>query len=381
MKSKQIAPIISFCVFILFLFSMSSCYWNIERRKEKHAHDKPEGYKGEWDKNYEWVSSKQKYYPNAEQRQYTENHFNHIPDSLEFLTSWLDSSIVAERCFKFIHSPDSTKFIAFFLVSEKDSLYRRVRKYGVTHYREDPVNDQLEFCGFMVWGMKYEGKWYYTREENVIFYDTDEDKAKFNFLYSQLAEELYFKKFEPPFKDFWDHGGRGVEFLPIRVENYLRIYSEFEGKPVIVAQGFHPYVRQTLKPCIQILKNNWDYFKKMDSTLYDVFDTKDFNAQMVSIHLDKVMIGFHHRDIHDNSHTTFIYFELKNDTILKTYQWRQSIETSKTLSGPDIYQYLRTIRPEWSYGDTWLNDPLFWEAEFLKKENGEYIYLKELPLK
>jgi hypothetical protein len=160
-----------------------------------------------------FLSRKEKELPTSKEWQDLKIKHNYLPIAvLKTLEKELDSIISREDCFKFIHNPDTTKFVAFFLNERNDKAHSRLTHFGQVvhrHYRASD-NDSIEFYGYVIWGMKYEQDWYYDKDRESEFWDKTLSIAKDNFLFYVLDEAEYFNNSDP--KYFWKEGGASNRF-------------------------------------------------------------------------------------------------------------------------------------------------------------------------
>lgn len=161
---------------------------------------------------------------------------NYLPTSLlKEIEKELDSTISAQDCFKFIHNPDTSKLIAFFLKERNDRSHSRLTHFGrVVHYHYRPTeNDSIEFYGYIIWGMKHGEDWYYDKDWENEFWDKNLDIAKNNFLFYVLDKIGYFKNHD--MRNFWKGEGSGNRFRVVsNKDSYL---EEYAGLPEVV--GMH----------------------------------------------------------------------------------------------------------------------------------------------
>jgi hypothetical protein len=83
-----------------------------------------------------FLSRKEKKLPTNKEWQEVKIKYNYLPIAfLRTLEKELDSIISAEDCFKFIHNPDTTKFVAFFLNKRNNKAHSRLTHFGQAVHR------------------------------------------------------------------------------------------------------------------------------------------------------------------------------------------------------------------------------------------------------
>src|SRR5688572_21583860 len=161
-------------------------------------------------------------------QQWTElqRQFNAVPTKrLKLIEKELDSTISATDCYKFMHNADTTKFLAFFMMRKNDPKFDRLTRFGRSvhkHYRPSESNS-VESLSYILWGMKYEGSWYYHKDYEDEFWDKTDKSAKDDFLYYVLERVGFIK--EKNSQAFWKNGGETNIFKILPENNsYLDEY-------------------------------------------------------------------------------------------------------------------------------------------------------------
>ncbi len=379
MKRKHL---VVFLFSIPVLLSLHSCLYIYEARQLKQINNpKPPGYDGEWDPYYEWVPSKVKdIKPTDEQWDSMKTIYNNIPQSLLAVESWLDTTIMQSHCYKFLYSADSTRFVAFFIVPILSPDFEIITSKGRAVQVQWDMDDPKEkvYCGYTLWGMQYEGKWYYDKDDEIEFYDPDIHVAKDDYLYYILSKELFFKNWGNSGHEFWVKGGRGVNFLPLRIENYLELYPAYEGMPVLVGRGMYKYNSIAIGSCRERMKENLTAIRSRDTSFFYTLSIGKTDGYVMSINRSKALIGVDHTDINGKKWVSFFYFELENDTANRFWIWKQNMEITSSFSGPDIYKFYRQYIPEWTFNDRIIKDDSFWNQYITAGEDGKYLYLEEI---
>ncbi|MEN9398980.1 MAG: hypothetical protein RL632_81 [Bacteroidota bacterium] len=145
--------------------------------------------------------------PKEEQAKKFDTLFNAIPNDLIQVQVYLDSFIYYRHCYKFIYNSDSTKFIALFVAPFSDFDYSTFLKYnGMTRNTYFPEGEN--YCSYVLWGMSYNGNWYYWRDYVNTFKSKSYDGAKKRANTLLLCREIHFFKFFGTKKEdqFWTAG-------------------------------------------------------------------------------------------------------------------------------------------------------------------------------
>lgn len=206
-------------------------------------------------KNFEHftVAGSKTVFPNENQAQKYDTSFNIIPKELNYVQEYLDSFIYARHCYKFIFNDDSTKIIALFVAPFSDFDHTTFLKYnGFARNTYFPEGDS--FCSYVLWGMSYNGNWFYCRDNVNTFNAKSIYDAKRIANTLLLCREMHFFKFFGTKKEdqFWIKGSddnsktyANGPFDLITEENSTR--SEYEqehiGEPSIVASNTYLFRR------------------------------------------------------------------------------------------------------------------------------------------
>ncbi|TND07690.1 MAG: hypothetical protein FD123_3009 [Bacteroidetes bacterium] len=360
-------------LFLLPICLLQSCFSSL------HTSKKPKGYQGVWDPYYAWGGKKLKHDPSTAQWADFKKRYNKIPASLKQVETWLDTLIIAEHCYKFISSPDSSRFIALFIVGENDPGYKIIQKKArsLTVQTAKKPGD-AEFYGYHLWGMEYKGKWYYDTDF-TSFYDGNKPAAQDDYAWYTLSRELFFENRENEKYEYWKRGGRGVRFLPVRAENYLSIWPAYEGYPVIVASGMWPYRRKAITAAENWLKEHKVQIMARNPELYasGLFDK--FSGSVISMEMDRFIFSSMHTDTAGKKIFSYFYLELEADIVKQGFTWKK---TSPVVNGnfpnTTVYDFYRNFLSGWTFGNMIIKDDDFWNTYILPKENGKYINLEKI---
>ena len=303
-----------------------------------------------WDKKYEWKGGNRKVNPSTAQWEFLKDTFNIIPQALGKFDAGWDSALVFSSCYKFIYSPDSTKFIAFYVTPLLSCEGQKMKEGGATFYTKQKDKKTVEFYGATLWGMLYHGRWYYHKNNPTRFCDDHIKTAREFYLKNTLSDIWFFEDWLQPHHQFWKTGGKSIAYLPIRQENYLSIYPLYEGYPVLVAYSYWRYLQPTYIACNEWMVNN-------RKTIFDGADlnepgpVKESACNIITFDQQKAIGSYTYEDTGGKKRIGFLYFELENENIVKAvYKWNQPIVSESPFFTNDIYNYLRQFWPNWDYG-------------------------------
>lgn len=313
------------------------------------------------------------------------NLYNHIPiDTLKLIESDLDSTIVASDCYKLLYNPDSSKFLAVLVQRIEDPSYSRLNRFGriVHSQKRSSQNDSIEYLGYLLWGYKYDGSWYYDKDNENEFWDKSDDSARHNFLHFVLDESKYFSRQSK----FWKNGGITGRFETIPKDDW--IWPEYAGFPTIVASyNVQKDVRrnQILDEELEELTCSiqaqlWDELKSSDSmTFRRRYRSKYSGSNCLVLYNEvrsKVLLPMLYFDNKDQAWLTYYFLEV--DSVLALFKW-EKIEQKKVnqkWSGKEsleIVDDIGTFIKHWNWGTSNTirrND--FWKENF-DAEDLKYI--------
>ncbi len=361
-----------FCLILFIFISVSGCIPRIPNDYDTPG--KPKKYKGDWDKYYEWKSSKKKIYPTEKQRLAMLDSFNRIPKNVQVIDKAVDSTVLSSLCYKFIQSPDSSKIIAFYVAPYLSDENKFMRRGGdvVSYHDFEKKDSQILYYGVAVNGMEYKGKWYYERETARVFYGNSLKKAQTDYLFYYLDDEWFFDKWLTSEHSFWYTGGKSISFLPVRRENYLSVYPAFEGDPVLVATGATLPTRLNSEKCKFWIKENIEKIKATDSTYFKkvYFDHFDYYGDVFNKDASKLVVSFINEDTAKNFHLSFFYFQLNNDTIVSINRLSKNTATDSSNGFRNFYidkqNFYNQFISEMKLSKAIIGDETFWNVSIPK---------------
>jgi hypothetical protein len=330
-----------------------------------------------------FLSRKEKGLPTNKEWQDLKVKYNYLPTAfLKTIEKELDSTISAEDCFKFIHNPDTTKFVAFFLQERNDKSHSRLTHFGQVvhrHYRTTD-NDSIEFYGYVIWGMKYEQDWHYDKDRENEFWDENLDIAKENFLFYVLDKVEYFKNKDE--KHFWKVGGASNRFRVLSKGNSYLI--EYAGLPEVV--GWHKTSaegrqEQLSNDKIEMIGCNieddlWNILHQADNTAFHTRYKSIYSGKSCLILYNsdrsKVLLPILYYDNQSKPYVTY-YFAKINSTDTTLYRWTR-FPTKRIKHKPgdeslEIVYDIRTCIENWNWGTVnMISNDSFWTDNFTNKD-------------
>ena len=240
----------------------------------------------------------------------------------------LDSVITADQCYAFLHSPDSTRFLALFVERRDHPSSERMERFGRTvhfFYQVDEA-DSIYFGGYALWGMNLNGQWYYSKELECDFWDLDKQSARQNYTYYALKDEGYFTTRS---KVFWAIGGESGMFKVVKSGD--RLWPEIEGLPEIV--GWHNVAAENrkrqlsnaaieAKACI-VYGQLWDFLQRTDSLAHQPAVGRFSGRSCMRLYntdRNKVLLPVAFYDVLGRGWLRYYYFEIVDDEV-KLFEW------------------------------------------------------------
>jgi hypothetical protein len=321
-----------------------------------------------------------KVFPSDQKWADLQSQYNSIPtDKLRVVEKDLDSTISTSDCYKFLHNADSTKFIAFFIMRKANPKFDRLVHFGrtVQEYYRPSEKDSVEYLSYTLWGMKYNGNWFYDKENESEFWDNTDKNAKIDYLFS-ILNDIGFLKIKKP-ESFWKDGGETnlYRILPQR-NSYL---SEYAGQPEIV--GFHKVFH--LRRQKDLLNEN---IEKISCTIADDLwialhesDSLTFHSRYKSKHSGKSCLVLYNSErskillpviYYDNKSQPWLtYYFVKNSFGEMTcYRWTKiptkKIKRETGRESLEVVYDIRAFIENWNWGTVNLiENENFWTNNFM----------------
>lgn len=303
-----------------------------------------------------------------------------------------------------------TKFLSFFIDSISKEEYKsrmsskKENGIQVLHnvdvlkegsLNEDFFNEVPSLNTYTVNGIYYKGKWYYKKSNITYFTEPTKEVGKVEY-FNNLQKWNFFEKNSDKFnQDFWvtnqfgiirdltkdslwsKHGKDLWKSEERENRKYIGMYelvaaqmkdsvkNEIKRKDSIVgATIFIPFYESLLKKYpLEFSKYAFNYKNIIIISLSErnVF----ISPVMITDSKGEKTLRFFVTSIGEKHIYEWIYFTPK---VLKPDDWH---------FGSDVVDLLSTVT-EWNFSFETLDDPKFWNEYVLLKNNGTYMYLKEI---
>jgi len=301
----------------------------------------------------------------------------------------LDSLITADQCYAFLHSPDSSRFLALFAERRDHPSFDRMERFGRTahvFYQADEV-DSIYFGGYALWGLNLNGHWYYSKEIECDFWDLDKKSARKNYTYYALKDEGYFTTRS---KVFWANGGESGMFKVVGASD--RLWPEIEGLPEIV--GWHNVAaenrkRQLSNAAIEAKACNvyaqlWQFLQQTDSLAHEPSVGRYSGRSCMHLYnsdRNKVLLPVAYYDVTGSCWLRYFYAEIAENQV-RLYEWMKfplkRIEREKGAESLQVVYDLRTMLPGFNWGTNhMIRNSAFWQVNF----ETEYLLLSQYQVK
>jgi hypothetical protein len=314
--------------------------------------------------------------PTTKQWEELQFYYNFLPTKrLEVMEKELNSTISTTDCYKFIHNPDTTKFIAFFIMRKENPKFERLGHFGrVVHKHYQPSdNDSISYLSYILWGMKYDGNWYYHKDREDEFWDKSDKSAKNDFLFYVLDDIAYFKK-----KNFWETGGATNQFTILSKNNsYLK---EYAGLPEIV--GWHKTFEtrrkndllneQIEKTACQIQNKLWSTLHRSDNMIFHSIYQSEYTGEsclvLYNSERSSVLLPIIYFDSKKQPWVRYYFLKI-NSTGATLYQWlkfpTKQIKRKPGEESLEIVYDIRTLIENWNWGTVnMISNDSFWINNF-----------------
>ncbi len=309
-----------------------------------------------------------------------------------------DSMIDPALLYQCLYDSSRTRFIAFYseqlAKGSADPFHKKAKDRSVSIITQDKLTDSSAFYipetyAYIVDGVQYHNKWYYEKNNVTYFEPKDTLQGKLEFFYSTLSRNEFFKKHTTELNpDFW----RTHIFDTIPDRRKDPSWEKYkEGMWKVEEVENRPYIGMWRLVATELKSHRKTFVEEGDSVLYDTIFKPLYNRQHLklfpaSADVGVTMIAPNDRSIFINAVVLqgadtnrilrFFAYLPANHT---TYEWTYFPAT--TLSNrwypSQIVDLLEPIGG-WNYAYTSFDNPDFWENYVLKKEKGQYKYLKKI---
>ncbi|HEY4322475.1 MAG TPA: hypothetical protein VGN20_00775 [Mucilaginibacter sp.] len=313
-----------------------------------------------------------------------------------------DSSINLNTMYQCLYNTDRTQFVAFFtkngINNSFKSLHDKTDKGKIDIITGKDIHDPgyLESIpktyAYIVKGVKYNGKWYYQKDQITYFDAPTLEDGKLMYL-TKLEGWGYFKENSSEYSpDFWN-GNLFEKVVDLKKdpnwEKYKNMWAEGErtnrdyiGLYLIVADK----LREEKQKEAKVYKNQLS-----ETTLEPFFKAQVKSGQNHIIKYNKILNNFvliYPKDRHvilipvkvtDEKGTATVRFFVMLSGSHHIYEWTyfNPYALNNGYAGESINKMLGSIT-QWNFAYDTLDDASFWNNYVLLKQVDEYKYLKLL---
>ncbi|KOS05060.1 hypothetical protein AM493_02685 [Flavobacterium akiainvivens] len=317
--------------------------------------------------------------PTEKQWKEVQNSYNNTIPVLEYAQQDLEHTVVAKQAFKCIHNADTTRFIAFFVDRVDSEHYKFMDRFsgGSRMEYERRKTDTIHYYGYMLWGMKYEGKWYFDKDKSVTLHAANLSEAQDIYLFDALVNIEYFKYI----KDFWE--GKKDNPLAIATDkntHRAKYRIPYLGKPLII-ENYTLHVAWMREEARDEKALTW-FTPAADSLWAQLHRTKPFTCNkrfeekyhdnkryiLLSPNRDKALVPIVYYDGTGRLWLEY-YYIAKTTSGGLFYKWnkipRKECETALRREFMIINNDIRTLVPDWkSTKRQAITDEAFWQNNF-----------------
>lgn len=296
------------------------------------------------------------------QLSYINTKYSELPkQKLDSITLQLDSTVIANHCYKFITNFEKSKLLAFYIVDRDGVEFKSInRKHGGT-YRSSTwgkKDDQIEAFAYTVSGIFYNGRWYYTTNEYVEFYANNLEEAKHIFLIRDLNERDFFvRETTKESKNFWSYREFAKNTYPYK--------KDYPNTPEVVARAtikenvIEDYKRnEKLEELACNVSNGiWSHLRELDSLRYHqrylgkFMD--DYCLSLYNPERDIVLLPMIYHDLTNQAHLKYYILKLTStDSTLYTLKKieEKEIRREKDDGGLEVVYDIGNFIKNWSWG-------------------------------
>lgn len=311
-------------------------------------------------------------------------------EALAAIISSADTNINIDNAYQLIMNEDKTKFVSFFLEQFNAQNFKAFsdskKDKSITILTNEDIMkegdlDEVNTYGYIVYGVKYNEKWYYEKNEVTYFAAASLNEGK----------QVYFNNLQK-----WDF------FIKKSTEINPNFWSTllFEKVPQSAASDTYwsPYIGVYEVVAKQMIKEKEEISRKKELAIVDQYVRPladklkiQNNYENITIkHMSREYLLVYPPDMHvilcpikvkEVDKEMFIrYFVLiPQDNSYKVYEWNYLNPNNfkNTQFGPSFIDQINTLTV-WNYTYHQLDDNKFWNEYVLLKSGDTYKYLQEV---
>ena len=309
-----------------------------------------------------------------------------------------DATINPQSFYHGFMNSDNTMFIGFFAEnSTGKSIKDFENKYGdnnVSIISEDPFGSSTNTYCFVVYGVLYEGKWYYEKDKITHFTADNFEQGKLDYFMNLGEWDFFAEDSDQPSAEFWEtnffakvkdltkdpdwekYGESMWKTDEINNRPYIGMYeivverlkeeqeakdAEFESS--IVEEYIKPYINK-----VKIENKYEDVSLNQMSRDYVVIYSHDKRTILCPYNIEK------------GGKVTMINYLvlLKTETGYQVYKWNylKPENFASSSSSPNFKDQLNTLT-HWNFSLSTIDDINFWASYVLVKDDKGFKYLEK----
>lgn len=315
---------------------------------------------------------------------YLIDHYYNLPVEKKIIQEILspnDSTIFLNDLFQIIHNENKDRLLAFF-VSNNMSKNKLADKLSFNLTGSVP-----QYEGFTMSAIKYNGKWFYIRNNVMNFSEGSIDSARrFYFCETLLLSNFMNCLTKKPRKDFWNSN----EFSEVKINKLwnpsdLEINKPYLGLPEIVASNLKDTFNLHKKRADQLIYSNYiiPHVKKLkQDPEYEDVSAVQMTRDFILIHppdRTTILYPINLKRRSDTLYTLKFFALQKKDNHYELYEWNylEPVNYKKRVYVSPLYETLNGLT-YWTYTMPHISNIEFWEKYVTKKQDEHFLYLKEV---
>lgn len=312
-----------------------------------------------------------------------------------------DSSIHLNKLYHTFVNPEKTQFVSFFAETGISNNFRTLndhsgdQKVNIITSKNigDPgyLDSIPKTYAYMVEGVKYNGKWYYQKNE-ITYFDAPTLKDGQLMYFSRLREWGYFKQNSTEYSpDFWN----GALFKKVIDRTKDPNWEEFKAMWATEERENRDYVGIYIVVANQLKRDKKieaaNFQKNHSKRVLEPFFKKQIESKSSPIHgFNKILDEFvliYPKDKHviltplkvtDKQGTSTLRYFVTFPDNPKVYEWTyfKSMPINDDAS-EEVISNISSLAL-WNFSYDRLDNAIFWDKYVLLKESGSYRYLQLL---
>ncbi len=308
-----------------------------------------------------------------------------------------DTTINKQSFYQGFMNKENNKFIAFFAENSTGKDFKEFKdKYGdknITIGENYFTNPPNMYC-FIVYGIKYQEKWYYKKDKIVHFKASDFEQGKLEYFVNLKKWDFFAEDSNKPSDNFWetnffikvpdltkdpdwDKYGESIwKTDEINNRPYIGLYK-------IVADGLKKEQKEKDKYFDKSIIETYvtPYIKRLSATgNYEQVTLNQMSKSHLLIYPKEKNVLLCPYNIKDKKKEKIINYLIliKTESGYDIYKWNylKPDDFKNTAIGPSFMEQINTLT-DWNFSFKTLDDSKFWEKYVLLKKGNDFKYLEK----